>query len=341
MNIIAVVVTYGNRFNFLQKVIASCLDEGVNKVVVVDNNSKRESKRKLMELESEIGDKLEVMYLDINTGSSGGFKTGIETALKDIKCEFIWLLDDDNKPEPRSLEILKEYWLSLKKIDKQNNTALLSYRPKKANIGYLEAVLNKNPDLVLGGRINSFLGFHLIDLPTKIIKKLMAQKQNKTELDNNIGLVSVAPYGGLFFHKHLIQMIGFPDESYFVYADDHEWSYRITKYGGEIILLQESSIEDIDVSWNSRTQYKTHFMLLIKGMKSKVYYSTRNRMFFEILNRVDSKFVYYCNIITYSLILFFFSLIHLRITNYKIFLRAIKDGWLKNKNKAAYAKCFE
>lgn len=47
MKIHSVIVTYADRFHLLKKVIASCLTEGVEKIIVVDNNSEDNSKAQL------------------------------------------------------------------------------------------------------------------------------------------------------------------------------------------------------------------------------------------------------------------------------------------------------
>ena len=78
---------------------------------------------------------------------------GLKQAYKDQECDFIWLLDDDNKPDKKALSVLKEYWQGIK--DKQKIFALLSYR--KDRDAYKEAVINEKPDLVLGEK--QFWGF--------------------------------------------------------------------------------------------------------------------------------------------------------------------------------------
>ncbi|MFN3505797.1 MAG: glycosyltransferase family 2 protein [Caldimicrobium sp.] len=129
MNVFAVTVTYGNRFHLLKQVIDAALSEGVTKVIVVDNNSVIESREKLKAYEKELGsDKIKVLYLDDNYGSAGGYKRGLEEAYNDPKCDFIWLLDDDNMPLKDSLKKLLEFWFSLDIEDKENKVALLSDR---------------------------------------------------------------------------------------------------------------------------------------------------------------------------------------------------------------------
>jgi len=112
-NVFVVTVTYGNRFNLLKQVIDSALMEGVDKVIVVDNNSVSESKDKLREYEKMLGDKkIKVLYLDDNYGSAGGYKRGLEEAYKDIESEYILLLDDDtiiSKNSLRKASLILDY----------------------------------------------------------------------------------------------------------------------------------------------------------------------------------------------------------------------------------------
>jgi len=229
MKTCAVIVTYGNIFHLLKEVIKGCLEEKVDKIIVVDNNSFPESRESIKKLEKEIPN-MEVVYLDENKGSAGGYKIGLEKAYNDKECEFIWLLDDDNKPEKGSLKILKDFWKKLDVKDKEKNVALLSYRPQFPF--YKETAL-KNDEKIILGRINSFIGFHILDLPNitaRFLKRFLLRKNE--EIDNkDWGIVPVTPYGGLFFHRKLIDNIGYPMEEFFLYQDDFEYTYRITKKG--------------------------------------------------------------------------------------------------------------
>ena len=202
MKVYSVIVTYGDRFHLLKQVIEACFREDVNKVIVIDNASIENSRNKLKEFEKQNKDRLKVIYLEENSGSAGGYKRGLEEAYKCEECEFIWLLDDDNEPQKDSLKVLKEFWNDLEDKNKKEKVALLSYRPDR--IAYKEAIMTNNPELVLG-RKNSFLGFHILDLPKKVMRVLKRKIGIKTfKEDNSIksGKVAVAPYGGMFFIKN-------------------------------------------------------------------------------------------------------------------------------------------
>jgi len=319
-----VTVTYGNRFHLLKQVIDAALDEGVCKVIVVDNNSEPESREKLKEYEKELGSqKIKVLYLDDNYGSAGGFKRGLEEAYNDPNCEFIWLLDDDNKPEVDSLKVLLDFWNSLAEENKEERIALLSYRPVRGSL-LVDSILKNKPELVLGGK-NSFLGFHIKNLPAKIKRYLqgLLNLKNK-EINLKYGTIPSAPYGGLFIHNNIFDIIGFPNENFYLYADDTEWTYRITKIDGKIYLILESIIDDLELSWAiSDKKELTKINILVKD-KTRFYYSTRNGVFFEINNLLDNKIIYFTNMISYILLAFIFNR---SISFIRIAIKAIKDGY--------------
>jgi len=154
MKITAIIVTYSDRFHLLKQVLDSCFEEGVSNIIIIDNNSHKNSKIQLEKYSKTHKNKTFVIWNSSNLGSAKGYKQG----LKEVKIrnlgDYIWLLDDDNKPRKKSLEKLKEYW------NKKSNDvkALLSYRPDR--LQYRQAIIENNPNLVLGLN-NSFSGFHL------------------------------------------------------------------------------------------------------------------------------------------------------------------------------------
>jgi len=235
----AVIVTYGNRWCYLHKVIDAALREGVNKVIVIDNNSDAKSRENLLRIEQTRPQKLKVTYLDKNYGSAGGFRRGLEIAYSDAECKFVWLLDDDNEPSSGSLRALQEKWLQHRKSEAGDSFALLALRKGLFNI-------NQNrPDAIANsgiGRKGSFIYFDITEFPSKIVRYIRRIyqsnlssfdkyasynyfKDNKSLIDIKL---KVAPYGGLFIEKSVLQKIGFPKDEFFAYADDFEWSWRLT-----------------------------------------------------------------------------------------------------------------
>lgn len=338
-NIFAVTVTYGNRFHLLRQVIEAAFNEGVDKVIVVDNNSGPESRKRLREYHELNKDKVDVLYLSENLGSAGGFKRGLERAYNDPECEFIWLLDDDNLPMPGSFKILKNFWKNLDLENKKEKLALLSFREDRYDREHLiEALRFKRPELVLP-RKNSFHGFHIFEFP-KYIRRIVFRKLDIKEREFKMpvfGQVAVAPYGGLFFNKKLLDTIGYPKEEFYVYADDHEWTYRITGNGGKIILLTESHIKDIEKSWHI-TQRDTVLSVFTPSNAFRIYYGVRNRTYFEKYF-IDNKLIYCFNMFLFLFLVLLHNLIFLRdITGFKVLLMGIEDA---NKGKLGKNPLFQ
>jgi len=319
MKTIAVIVTYADRFNLLKEVVTSCFSEGVKKIIIVDNNSHSNSKTSLKILKEQYNDQIIIQWNKSNLGSAKAYKQGLERAYGIENCDYIWLLDDDNKPRKQSLQILKDFW-----GDKKSEIAcLLSYRPDR--VQYKKAIQQRNPELVLSKK-NSFYGFHILDKISKIFT-------NKKTLvyDDQFGEISYAPYGGMFFHKSLLDIIGYPDENFFLYSDDHDWSYRITDSGKKIFLVLNSIIDDIDTSWGvTKNGKRTNVFLKIKDAPSlRVYYTLRNRMIFEKKYLVTNKLMYNLNVVLFTFFLFCFCLNN---KNFKVFKQAIKDAKENNLN---------
>lgn len=314
MQITVIVVTYSDRFHFLKQVLDSCFISGVQKAVVIDNNSHENSKNQLREYSKGFVGKIDIIWNDSNLGSAKAFKQGMKRAYE-LKNDFIWLLDDDNKPQHGSLDKLIQYWNNKPK----GVVALLSYRPDRPQ--YKQAVIENNSDLVLSSK-NSFSGFHLSD---KIIKSFKNKKSKN--LDVMHGPVAYAPYGGMFFRKSILDKIGYPDETFFLYSDDHEWSYRITKLNKKIYLVLDSLLEDIDTSWAVKDDHSNTFEKIKKAPPLRVYYTIRNRILFEKKYLISNKIVYKFNQLLFTILLGVYAF---RSSNFKVFLRAMRDA--KNNN---------
>ena len=322
MTVYSIIVTYSDRFNLVKEVIESCINEGIDKIIVVDNHSNDISRNKLKILENKLQNKLSVIYLQENTGSAGGYKRGLEEAYKSNDCEYIWLLDDDNKPEVGSLKVLKEFWERSNIEDRKHNLCLLSYRKDREL--YKQAVILQDPNMVLGD-INSFQGFHFRTIFKKCFRRINKNSIINRNTENSNGIVSAAPYGGMFFNKSIIDNIGYPEEKYFVYADDTDWSYRITQNGGKIYLLLNSLIVDLNPSWHTPGGNNTIFTSMSRGTSFRIYNTIKNRVIFERKDRVKNKFIYLLNILLFAIVLVPFTIIN--ISNYFNFIKGIRHGF--------------
>ena len=324
----AVIVTYGDRHALLSQVIFAVINSGVNEIIIVDNNSSENSQ----ELFNSINNKnIIIVHFENNTGSANGFLAGIREAKNKTDCEFIWLLDDDNKPRYDALNILKKFWSELKHPNKEERVSLISFRKDRQL--YLKAIEENNPRIVLG-KDNIFRSFHIYNIFQGIYDKVFNNKKKiKNNIKNDYMEMHVGPYGGMFFNRKLIETIGYPNKKYYLYVDDHEYTYRIIKNGGKIYLVLKSIVEDIDQSWSvvssgfafSRIAKDTNYV--------KLYYSIRNRLYFEKTELVNNWIVYLLNLSIYSFFVLCVALINGNLKNIKVYFTAISHGLLGKMGK--------
>jgi GT2 family glycosyltransferase len=239
MNVCCVLVTYGDRFHFLEDVVHALLGQAVNRIFIVDNGSTANSRDRLEELKGRCPEKIRIIQLPENTGSATGYKAGMKEAYRCGDCEFIWLLDDDNMPQGNALEVLIENWKSLRG-GKDKDIALLSLRKdRKLFLDISTGV----PVSKCFRRRSSFLDFHILDLPSIALRRALHRRMTGSGKGAGKAVIPFAPYGGLFFHKSLLDRIGYPNEDFFLYHDDSEFTYRITALGGSIYLIADSIVE--------------------------------------------------------------------------------------------------
>jgi GT2 family glycosyltransferase len=293
-----VTVTYGNRWHLLQKVLREVLAQGVREVVLVDNAAILPTD----ELAAEFGNFVKIVHLPHNSGSAVGFKTGIMHALE-AGAEYVLMLDDDNVPAHGSVAKLTG---ALSDLDHQcrGPVAVLGNRThtNSAMTGDLTA---KKVYL----RPASFMGFHIFDIPFKLFKRIrkwasIPKNQDIPPLLN----VDVCTYGGLMFHRSLIEKVGLPREDFVLYMDDYELTYRITASGGSIFLVTDANINDLEIQWNTGERFTNTFKAWLLGEgEIRAYYTARNLCYFETNLQHHSGWLRWVNKAFYLVILNYFA----------------------------------
>ena len=142
------------------------------------------------------------------------------------------------------------------------------------------------------------------------------------------------PYGGLLMHKSLVADIGYPNERFFLYVDDSEYSYRITQNGGTIWLIPSCKVIDIDKSQGINYQKKLFHSQLLDEWTFRTYYHVRNRMYFYSRVAIKNKFMFAVNKVLYLAYLQTISVISAKQSAYKKLLAAVNDGLKGNLGKA-------
>jgi GT2 family glycosyltransferase len=326
MSLCCVLVTYGDRAYLLEQVVNILKDEQkVTSIIIVNNCSVENSRKKIEQLQNSFPSKVRIIHLDENYGSAKGYKVGLMEAWGCEDCDFIYMLDDDNVPDENAIKVLTDVWRSTSMEEKETNLVLLSLRNDRrffSKAAQGEKINNCFPVK------NSFLGFHIFKLISKISKRMISKYHNKKKkqlLDKVV--VPFAPYGGLFFHKNLLDKIGLPNEEFYLYHDDTEFTYRITRSGGKIYLVTGSVVTEIDKPWFKNDKKKLlNISYIHDGSDARVYYGVRNMVYFYYNYLNDSLLLWGLNKFVYLLILKAVAILYNRKKRYELIRKAIKDG---------------
>jgi GT2 family glycosyltransferase len=328
------IVTYGDRARFLSEVLegvfsqtASCQ---IGRVVICDNGAGAESKVLLANLALQ-RPTLRVVTLPNNSGSARGFGEAIREAAAS-GCELVWCLDDDNKPYPDTLERLLNVLDSV-----EPGAALLSLRDN--HLPQVRLARGASVEEAFG-RQHSFLSFSILDIPSEIRKRLLADKAegSRTFVTKPIR-VPCAPYGGFLFRAKQVAEIGLPELAFYPYHDD-EFTMRFVRRGYPIYLVPDSKTRDLEGSWHSsqpsRNPWVSSKLLSDAEAHSFVrqFYSVRNRAFVESRSLGWGRNAsYWVNTASYLFLLFVEALL-LKAAgqrgpwlSFKIIVGAAQRGW--------------
>jgi GT2 family glycosyltransferase len=311
-------VTYGNRWQFLEQVLKRVLSfDQVSQVVIVNNASDYAVIKEAQQLKDN---RLQVIDNAENKGSAGGYKQAIEFAHKSIDADFIWLLDDDNLPDENALNKLLQKWDEIPGT--ADAKALFCLRTDRKP--HVKIAQGENPSryyLVP----NNFLGFSLSRIFYNQFLKLI-DKFKKSATFKAYVKIPYVPYGGLLLHQKMLDKIRYPNEAFYLYVDDSEYTYRITKSGGSIWLIPECTITDVDQSQGISYRKKIFASKLLEQWNFRIYYHVRNRMFFYTPITVKHKFLFDLNKFLFLSWVKFISIITSKQKEYKKLLGAVNDG---------------
>ena len=292
--VIAITVTY-NDFDFLKKALKALRDQTykVEKIIVVDNCSNKENREKLLLERDEC---VEILFLDENLGGAGGFEKGMEYTRKKYQPDWYWLMDADAFPENDCLE------------------KLLNYKNAYDNIGILAP-------LIYGVDLKQYQLYH-----HKKLAKFLSRDKNKYNDYAEIpeySMIDADAFVGPLVYKTAVDDLGIADGNLFIYGDDLEYTYRISrKY--PVVLIKDAIINHRDQPVNGVQRPNNWW---------KDYYMFRNRILFinkygdGIIDKKIGIFLVRLRVLK--------QLIKLLFSNYnsqlkrirkKLLLAAIKDG---------------
>ncbi len=207
-----VVVTY-NRADLLRRTLTALAasTRAAEKVYVVDNASTDHTAQVLAE--SRLPG-LEVIRLSENTGGAGGFRTGVEAATA-AGLDRIWLIDDDVVPAPDCLAVLMA----------ADEDCLMVVRED------LSGALVEKAALTFDLR-----RWWIAKPKTAMVETRYGTREN---MPARVPVENVA-FEGFMLRRSVVEQIGLPDDSFFIFYDDVDYAIRARKAGHTIWALRDA-----------------------------------------------------------------------------------------------------
>jgi rhamnopyranosyl-N-acetylglucosaminyl-diphospho-decaprenol beta-1,3/1,4-galactofuranosyltransferase len=242
---VAVVVVTYNRADLLEGLLDGLarLDRPADAVIVVDNAS---TDRTAEVLAASTLPGLQVVTSPENLGGAGGFHAGVRTAW-DGGFDRIWLMDDDVVPAPDCLSVLLA----------QREDCLMSVR--------------EGPD----GRLIE-LAATRFDLRNPLAIKpktasVVSTYRDRASMPARVELQNVA-FEGFMVSRRVVETIGLPDPSYFIFYDDVDYALRARRAGFRIWGVRDARlVRSLDFSqqhdlssWKGFYMYRNLFVVHLR-----------------------------------------------------------------------------
>lgn len=200
-----------------------------------------------------------------NGGYAAGNNVGIQLALRDNSCDYIWVLNNDTVVQPNALDSLYTKCIN-------NN---------KLGVCGSRLVYYHQPHLIqgLGGSINKWLG---------TTKHLYAYSDsngmfNEDEIEEKTDYVIGA---SLFIRKDLIKRIGLLCEDYFLYFEELDYCIRARRAGfsvgvcvDSIIYHKEGASINNNLDHGSVSDFSDYFFWTSKFIFMRKFYPFSYRLF--------------------------------------------------------------
>jgi len=242
---VAVVVVTFNRADLLTRLLdgLAAQTRRPDAVIVVDNAS-TDHTRDVLEPRSDLP--LHVTWSEENLGGAGGFHLGVRAAY-DGGWDRVWLVDDDVVPAPDCLERLMA-------VDED---CLTSVREDLSGALVEKAAIDfdlRNPLAVRPKR--------------SAVDTVYPDRASMPEL---VEVHNVA-FEGFMARRRVVEEIGFPDPSFFIFYDDAEYAVRARRAGHRIWAVRDALLvrqldfnQQHDLSgWKGFYMYRNLFVVHLR-----------------------------------------------------------------------------
>ena len=240
-SVAVVIVTYNRAM-----LLGGCLDGLAAQTVrpdavfVVDNAS-TDATQDVLGSRSDLP--LQVVRSERNLGGAGGFNLGVRLAYE-AGFDRIWLMDDDVVPAPDCLAVLVG----------NSGPALMPVREDRFGALVEKAAMS-------------------FDLESRFIihpKRLTVEHAfaTRADLPPEVPLENVA-FEGFMVRRDVIDAVGFPDPSFFIFYDDVDFALRARAAGFTIVAVRDAvMVRQLDFdkqhaldSWKGYYMYRNLFVV--------------------------------------------------------------------------------
>ncbi|MCX8026856.1 MAG: glycosyltransferase family 2 protein [Thermodesulfovibrionales bacterium] len=213
----------------------------------------------LSDVRQDVLHKLNIILLDENVGFAGGNNIAMILALADVKCKYVWILNNDTVVKDDSLSII---------------TSLADAISKEKKVGIIGSKLLYFDDPT---RINALGGryFRCIGMPVQNLNNKLDNGIKPARIDYIVG-------AAMLVKREFILDVGLMSEEYFLYFEELDWILRGKRKKWDIIQCNDSIVyhkEGSTIGSSKRKKTKTPVT---------DYYSHRNRIL------ITKKYFFYC-----------------------------------------------
>ena len=273
-----VTVTYGDRGHLCLAVVEEALRQGVGRAIIVSNGATASSFDDLAAFARRRPRSVDLIQLPRNTGSAGGFSTGLRHAAEKTTYPYVWLLDDDNVAHDCALTELLNWRASLADSCASEDVVVFAARPETP---FMAALLRGVSAARAYPSPGGFAGFNVVEIPRKLGRKFSTRFRAGRHITSPVE-IPYGPYGGMLLLRSLVSRVGYPDERLMLYEDDADYTRRLYEAGAKLFFVPTAVIKDIDASWYVASRGRTPFgRVLAAPSDVRVYFTHRNRVYFE------------------------------------------------------------
>ncbi|WP_432476990.1 glycosyltransferase family 2 protein [Nocardioides sp. GXQ0305] len=244
---VAVVVVTYNRADLLGRMLdgLAAQTRRPDAVYIVDNASSDHTREVLDKWHG--GDlPLHVTHSPDNLGGAGGFHLGLEQAYGD-GFDRIWLMDDDVVPAPDCLAVLLAH----------DEPCLMAVREDTAGRLVEKAATRFDLDNPLA--IKPKTGMVETEFGTRAAMPALVELEN-------------VAFEGFMLRRDVVDRIGLPDASYFIFYDDVDYAVRARRAGFRIWAVRDAVLVrqlDFDQqhdlgSWKGYYMYRNLFVVHLR-----------------------------------------------------------------------------